>query len=43
VCAQALCDALAKDAVDLLPWIKKELSGLAWDIPLATCSVFFNQ
>jgi len=36
----ALCEALAKDAANLLPWIVQQLNTLAWDIPLGFCSVF---
>ena len=37
----ALCDALIKTSLqDVLPFLYKELSTLAWDIPETFCSVF---
>eukprot|EP00466_Bigelowiella_natans_P006568 jgi/Bigna1/135272/aug1.28_g9980 len=35
-----LCDSLVKSTVNTLPWIHKQLTTLAWEIPEAFCSVF---
>ena len=37
---KAVCDLIAKGLVALLPFIDKQLTTLAWDIPLGFCSVF---
>jgi hypothetical protein len=36
----ALCAAVVKDAMNILPWVNTQLTMLAWDIPLGFCSVF---
>jgi len=40
---EKLCDSMSKFVVDNLPWVKKELEGLAWDIPIAFCAVFLHE
>ena len=37
---QAVCDLIGAGLVALLPFIDKQLTTLAWDIPLGFCSVF---
>lgn len=37
---EAICEKMASGLVNLLPWIKKEVSSLAWPIAEGICSVF---
>lgn len=37
------CEFIATELVKALPWVKKELDRLAWDILIAFCSVFLHQ